>query len=110
MIDNIVNCTRKVYEEVESITKVKVFFVVGGFAECAQLNKSLEKEFPGVNVLKPREPGLAVLKGAVMFADDKSVITERRSSRSYGVRTGSCMCNNYIFISTCLRYIPSRKS
>ena len=84
VIDDIIGCTREVYKEVKSIRDLKVFFLVGGFAECTILRESLKEDFPGISVLKPREPGLAVLKGAVMFADNTAVITERRLSRSYG--------------------------
>ena len=62
-----------------------MFFLVGGFADCSILRASLEKDFPHATVLKPREPGLAVLRGAVMFSNNTAIITERRMSRSYGI-------------------------
>ena len=38
-----------------------------------------------VTVLIPEEPDLAVLRGAVMFADNPSFIQERRSRKTYGM-------------------------
>jgi hypothetical protein len=41
--------------------------MVGGFSESTILQEHIKKGFPDKNLFIPKEAGLAVLKGAVIF-------------------------------------------
>ena len=61
-------------------------FLVGGFAESSLLQSEIRAKFGDrLRVIIPQDPGLAILKGAVMFGLDPTVIRVRRSALTYGV-------------------------
>ncbi|XP_067658034.1 uncharacterized protein [Haliotis asinina] len=65
---------------------LKFLFLVGGFAESAILQHEVRKEFsPILKVLIPTGVSLAILKGAVLFGLDPTVVNVRRSRLTYGV-------------------------
>ncbi|XP_046570202.1 uncharacterized protein LOC124278523 isoform X2 [Haliotis rubra] len=65
---------------------LKFLFLVGGFAESAILQYEVRKEFsPILKVLIPTGVSLAILKGAVLFGLDPTVVNVRRSRLTYGV-------------------------
>lgn len=65
---------------------ISFLFLVGGFAESALLQSEMRSAFGDrVRVIIPQDPGLAILKGAVMFGLDPTVIRVRRSALTYGV-------------------------
>jgi len=67
------------------LSKVKAMLLVGGFADSALLRKELRNEFSKrCRVLVPRNAGIAVLNGAVMFGKNPAKITERIVSTTYG--------------------------
>jgi len=68
----------------EKVKYVPTILMVGGFSECLMLQDAVKKALPGKQVVVPSEPGLVVLKGAVMFGHDPSVIQERRCRYTYG--------------------------
>lgn len=45
----------------------EVIIMVGGFSDSPMLHQPIKERYPGINVIKPEEAVLAVLKGAVMF-------------------------------------------
>jgi hypothetical protein len=51
--------------------------MVGGLSESEYVQKSMQTAFPDINVLIPEDPELAVMKGAVLFGFNPSVITAR---------------------------------
>lgn len=46
--------------------------LVGGFSESPMVLKAIRELFPNKKVIAPADPGLAVLKGAVLFGHDRS--------------------------------------
>ncbi|XP_065648387.1 heat shock 70 kDa protein 12A [Hydra vulgaris] len=69
-----------------SLKGVKYLFLVGGFAESPLLQNSIREYFVNrVRVIIPNDVGLAILKGAVLFGLDPTVVRVRRSALTYGV-------------------------
>ena len=65
---------------------VKFMFLVGGFAESPLLQNEMRRSFSSVlRVIIPQDCGLTILKGAVMFGLDPTVVRVRRSALTYGV-------------------------
>jgi hypothetical protein len=64
-------------------------FLVGGFAAAPLLQQRLRLEFADKvrKIVIPRDPGAAVLSGAVAFGLDPGRIRARRSRLTYGCRT-----------------------
>ena len=63
---------------------VESLFVVGGFAKCKILHQRLEKEFPALQLVVPKDPGFAIIKGAVRYGPLKA-IASRTSYATYGI-------------------------
>lgn len=59
--------------------------MVGGFSESPILQARIKQDFPKYRVVIPNEPGLAVLRGAVLFGHDPSIISERIAKYWYGI-------------------------
>ncbi|XP_062839620.1 heat shock 70 kDa protein 12B [Anolis carolinensis] len=65
---------------------VKFLFLVGGFAESAVLQQAVQSSFGGLcRVIVPQDVGLTILKGAVLFGLDPTIVRVRRSPLTYGV-------------------------
>lgn len=65
---------------------VKSLFLVGGFAESPLLQNEIRRSFSSeMRVVIPQDVGLTILKGAVMFGLDPTVVRVRRSAVTYGV-------------------------
>ena len=65
---------------------VRFLFLVGGFAESPLLQNEIRKAFSAnTRVIIPQDVGLTILKGAVMFGLDPTVVRVRRSALTYGV-------------------------
>nr|XP_022300657.1 heat shock 70 kDa protein 12A-like [Crassostrea virginica] len=60
--------------------------LVGGFAESPMLTQAVKSAFPQMRVIIPLEAAWSVLRGAVIFGHDPSLIKERRSKYTYGLR------------------------
>ena len=72
--------------KIPEIMPIKYLFLVGGFAESPTLQESIQKAFQHkVKVIIPQNVSLTILKGAVMFGQDPSLIHVRRSALTYGV-------------------------
>ncbi|XP_061183692.1 heat shock 70 kDa protein 12A-like isoform X2 [Saccostrea echinata] len=65
----------------DSVSKI---LLVGGFSESPMVLKAIKELFPDKKVIAPADPGLAVLKGAVLFGHTPSVISSRISRYSIG--------------------------
>lgn len=59
--------------------------MVGGFSESKVLQDKVRKKFPGKRLIIPEEAGLAVLKGAVLYGHDPSMIVARVCKKTYGI-------------------------
>lgn len=69
-----------------TLKHVEHLFLVGGFAESPLLQSSIREALDGrVRVIIPNDVGLAILKGAVLFGLDPTVVRVRRSAYTYGV-------------------------
>ena len=65
---------------------VKFMFLVGGFAESPLLQNEIRRSFATqLRVIIPQDVGLSILKGAVLFGLDPTVVRVRRSALTYGV-------------------------
>ncbi|XP_052061588.1 heat shock 70 kDa protein 12A-like isoform X3 [Mytilus californianus] len=83
---NIVKEIRSVLQRVPT-TSLKTFLLVGGFSECPIIQDAIKQAFPEVHILIPRDdPGLAVVKGAVLFGHKPDFITSRITRCTYGRR------------------------
>ncbi|KAL4230295.1 Heat shock 70 kDa protein 12A [Mactra antiquata] len=60
--------------------------MVGGFSESQLLQEAVKKAFPQKRTVIPIEAGLAVLKGAVIFGHNPTVIASRVAKYTYGIR------------------------
>ena len=70
-----------------SLQDVKTMFLVGGFSEAQFLRKEISRCFPDKRVLIPHDPELAIIRGAVEFAQDPSLLRARVMGKTYGVNT-----------------------
>ncbi|VDI73661.1 Hypothetical predicted protein [Mytilus galloprovincialis] len=75
---------QKVFEDAR-VQGVENIILVGGFAECELVQKTIRSCFPSKRVIIPYECGLAVLKGAVMYGHKPSYISARVVAFTYGV-------------------------
>ena len=76
-LDNIVNHTKKVLAKPEA-NGVNHLVLVGGFAESDYMRTELPKALgENVHVFIPDEPWLAIMRGAVLFGQNPSVIETR---------------------------------
>lgn len=65
---------------------IRYMFLVGGFAESPLLQSEVRRLFSSrLKVIIPQDCGLSILKGAVMFGLDPTVVRVRRSAYTYGV-------------------------
>ncbi|KYO26274.1 heat shock protein 12A isoform B [Alligator mississippiensis] len=65
---------------------IKFLFLVGGFAESAMLQHAVQTAFGATcRVIIPQDVGLTILKGAVLFGLDPTIVRVRRSPLTYGV-------------------------
>ena len=67
------------------LANVSTIVLVGGYAESKLLQDFVRTGFSNKTVIVPNQPGLAVLKGAVTFGYDPSVIAERVCRFTYGI-------------------------
>lgn len=71
----------------DQVKDVSTVLMVGGFSQSPILQDIIKMTLPHKRIIIPADPGLAVLKGAVIFGHDPSVIKERRCRYTYGIRT-----------------------
>ncbi|KAL3871018.1 hypothetical protein ACJMK2_039182 [Sinanodonta woodiana] len=71
----------------DALKDVNIIMMVGGFSESKMLQEMVRNLFPTKKFIVPKEAGLAVLKGAVLFGHDPAVIGHRVCRFSYGVKT-----------------------
>uniref|UniRef100_A0A672HYG4 Heat shock 70 kDa protein 12A n=1 Tax=Salarias fasciatus TaxID=181472 RepID=A0A672HYG4_SALFA len=84
-IDHIIQHLTELFEKPE-VCDIKFLFLVGGFAESPLLQHAVQTMLQGRSrIIIPHDVGLTILKGAVLFGLDPSVIKVRRSPLTYGV-------------------------
>lgn len=69
----------------QEICTVKSILLVGGFSESRYVQERFKKTCEGKTLIVPAEPGLAVVKGAVKFGHDPSIVKSRIMIHSYGI-------------------------
>ena len=70
-----------------SVRGCSTIIMAGGFSESELLQEEVKKSFPSMTVIIPKDAGLAVLKGAVIFGHNPTAITERICKYTYGAGT-----------------------
>ncbi|XP_014674044.1 PREDICTED: heat shock 70 kDa protein 12A-like isoform X2 [Priapulus caudatus] len=69
-----------------SVRDITYLFLVGGFAESLILQQEVRKAFGHIlKVIIPQDVSLSILKGAVLFGLDPTVVNVRRCRFTYGV-------------------------
>ena len=81
-INSIVACALDIMKQ---HPKIKTILTVGGYAECELLRDKLYSDIPDCKIVLPKESGLAVLKGAVLYGHQPHVISARKLRYTYGV-------------------------
>lgn len=71
----------------ERLQDVKTIFLVGGFSEAQFLRREISRCFSDKRILIPHNPELAIIHGAVEFAQDPSLLRARVMGKTYGVGT-----------------------
>lgn len=64
---------------------ISTIILVGGFAESEMLIEGIKSNFPKMRTIIPQEAAWSVLRGAVIFGHDPSLIRQRRSRYTYGI-------------------------
>jgi len=71
----------------QSLQDVKTIFLVGGFSEAQFLRKEFSCSFSDKRILIPKDPQLAIIRGALEFAQDPTLLRARVMGKTYAVRT-----------------------
>lgn len=69
------------------VKDVPTIVLVGGFAESSILQSAIREAFKDKKVIIPKEPELAVVKGAIMYGYNTKKISARVCKLTYGVKT-----------------------
>ncbi len=70
----------------EEVKGVRFLFLVGGFAESPMLQRAAQNVLGrNCRIIIPHDVGLTILKGAVLFGLDPTVVRVRRCPLTYGV-------------------------
>jgi len=85
-IQSIIRHVEEVLQKPNVDNRVNKILMVGGFSESPVVREAIKEAFSSrICVVAPAEPGLAVLKGAVLFGHSPSAISTRVSRYTYGV-------------------------
>ncbi|VDI40444.1 Hypothetical predicted protein [Mytilus galloprovincialis] len=68
------------------LQNVDIILAVGGFSESEIIIDSIREHFPNMQIVVPEDPGLAVLKGAVLFGLEPLSVKSRISRYTYGIK------------------------
>lgn len=64
---------------------IRTILMVGGFSQSPILYDGMTRAFPHIEVIRPNDAVLAIVKGAVMFGNNPRLIQDRISPRTYGI-------------------------
>lgn len=73
-----------VRELLDTVGRIDMILMVGGFSDCDLVEKAVRMNFPNHHILNPKEAVLAVLKGAVIFGHKPMAISSRVAKYTYG--------------------------
>jgi hypothetical protein len=82
-LDNIVKHTKSLLAKPEA-QGTKYLVLVGGFAECEFMKTEIPKALGNLQIYIPDDPWLSVMRGAVIFGQNPSVVKSRISKYTYG--------------------------
>ncbi|KAL0969931.1 hypothetical protein UPYG_G00234700 [Umbra pygmaea] len=84
-INNIIKHIEELMQKQE-VQGVRFLFLVGGFAESPMLQRAAQNALGRTcRIIIPQDVGLTILKGAVLFGLDPTVVRVRRCPLTYGV-------------------------
>lgn len=84
-------CINKINDHLKNLFRLKngrgisTIILVGGFAESPMLLEGIKSTFPEMRTIVPKDAPWSVLRGAVIFGHDPSLIRQRRSKYTYGI-------------------------
>lgn len=84
-IQKIIEHLRKLFRKKKG-NGISTIILVGGYAESPILIERIRSSFPQMRTIIPKDAAWSVLQGAVIFGHDPSLIRERRSKYTYGIR------------------------
>ena len=71
------------------LSKVSALYMVGSFSKSNYLIKSVRRQtqgsVPADHIINPPDSSVAIVKGAVMYGINPSIVQERVASKSYGI-------------------------
>ena len=75
--------------DLRKIRNIAAVYMVGSFSSCPMLINSVQEKVQTIvnrdNVVRPPDSGLAIVKGAVLYGFNPTIIQERISEFSYGL-------------------------
>jgi len=78
------------------VKDIQYLFLVGGFAESPILQHEIRRAFSSIlKVIIPQDVSLTILKGAVLFGLDPTIVNVRRSRLTYGVSVLNRFISDY---------------
>ncbi|XP_060566335.1 heat shock 70 kDa protein 12A-like [Ruditapes philippinarum] len=76
----------KLFENPE-VAICDAILMVGGYSESPLLQESIKENFSSKKIIVPTDAGLAVLKGAVIYGHNPTLIAQRVCKYTYGIET-----------------------
>ncbi|KAH3717970.1 heat shock 70 kDa protein 12A-like [Dreissena polymorpha] len=67
------------------LNDLRTVMLVGGFAESTFVQEKIRRELPEIRLVVPEDAGLAVLKGAVIYGHNPSLVASRIMPYTYGI-------------------------
>lgn len=83
--EQIVQHVREILDNQDSENRISAILMVGGFSTSNIIVDAIKEAFPDLRVVVPPEPGLAVVKGAVLYGHAPLTIASRVCKYTYGV-------------------------
>lgn len=85
-VDNILSLMYEILKE-KHVNNITQILLVGGFSECRLIQDAVQQRFVDKRVIIPKQAGLSVLKGAVLFGHRPDYVQARVMRFTYGVET-----------------------
>ena len=85
-IDHVIECVKDAFGK--STSKIGTVYLVGGFGGCKFLHLKIEEAialYDNIPIVRPRQPELAVVIGAIMWRKDPTIIQSRVADATYGI-------------------------
>ncbi|XP_060566338.1 heat shock 70 kDa protein 12A-like [Ruditapes philippinarum] len=102
-IGSIIDHLNKLFEDPE-VANCESILMVGGYSESPLLQESIKENFPDKKIIVPTDAGLAVLKGAVIYGHNPTLIAQRVCKYTYGIETTHEKKSTCIHPQTEVRY------